>query len=165
MTYIKVPYKQVKAFDRYIKGKQFSENCKWALWMIFISACGSLQEGWNLWRPVSLHSQPKCQMNRICLMVALKGNRDNSVNIVTRLRTGCPGFDFQKGRGLFLFATASRTDLGPIQPPIMGTAAISPRVKRPGREADHSPPSSAEVKNAWSYTSTPPLRLLGVVLS
>jgi hypothetical protein len=22
-------------------------------------------------------------------------------------------------------------------------------------EADHSPPSSAEVKNAWSYTSTP----------
>jgi len=23
-----------------------------------------------------------------------------------------------------------------------------------GREADHSPPSSAEVKNAWSYTST-----------
>jgi hypothetical protein len=27
-------------------------------------------------------------------------------------------------------------------------------VKRPGREADHSPPSSAEVKNAWNYTST-----------
>jgi hypothetical protein len=23
------------------------------------------------------------------------------------------------------------------------------------REVDHSPPSSAEVKNAWSYTSTP----------
>jgi hypothetical protein len=29
-------------------------------------------------------------------------------------------------------------------------------VKRPGREADHSPPSRAEVKNAWSYTSIPP---------
>jgi hypothetical protein len=28
-------------------------------------------------------------------------------------------------------------------------------VKRPGSEADHSPPSSTEVKNAWSYTSTP----------
>jgi len=27
--------------------------------------------------------------------------------------------------------------------------------KRPRREADHSPPSSADVKNAWSYTSTP----------
>jgi hypothetical protein len=35
----------------------------------------------------------------------------------------------------------------------------------PGREADHSPPSSAEVKNAWSYTSTPAIRLNGVLLS
>jgi hypothetical protein len=33
--------------------------------------------------------------------------------------------------------------------------ALSPGVQRPGSEADHSPPSSAEVKNAWSYTSTP----------
>jgi hypothetical protein len=37
----------------------------------------------------------------------------------------------------------------------MGTWALSLGVKRPGREADHSPPSSAEVKNAWSYTSIP----------
>jgi hypothetical protein len=29
-----------------------------------------------------------------------------------------------------------------------------------GHEADHSPPSNSEVKNAWSYTSTPPIRLL-----
>jgi hypothetical protein len=28
-------------------------------------------------------------------------------------------------------------------------------VKRPEREADHSPPSSAEAKDAWSYTLTP----------
>jgi hypothetical protein len=32
-------------------------------------------------------------------------------------------------------------------------------------EADHSPPSSAEVKNAWSCTSTTSVCLLGVVLS
>jgi hypothetical protein len=37
----------------------------------------------------------------------------------------------------------------------MGTRGSFPRGKRPGREAEHSPPSSAEVKNAWSYTSTP----------
>jgi hypothetical protein len=43
--------------------------------------------------------------------------------------------------------------------------ALSLGLKRPGREADHSPPSSAEVKNAWSYTSTPPICLHGVVLS
>jgi hypothetical protein len=30
-----------------------------------------------------------------------------------------------------------------------------PGAKRPGCEDDHSPPSSAEVKNAWKYTSTP----------
>jgi hypothetical protein len=28
-------------------------------------------------------------------------------------------------------------------------------VKRPVREADHSPPVSAEVKKMWIYTSTP----------
>jgi hypothetical protein len=33
------------------------------------------------------------------------------------------------------------------------------------RGADHSPPSSAEVKNAWSYASTPPVLFHGVVLS
>jgi hypothetical protein len=38
-------------------------------------------------------------------------------------------------------------------------------LKRPGREADHSLPSGAEIKNALSYTSTPPIRLHGVVLS
>jgi len=31
---------------------------------------------------------------------------------------------------------------------------LIPAVKRPEREADHSPPFSAEIKNAWSYTST-----------
>jgi hypothetical protein len=37
---------------------------------------------------------------------------------------------------------------GPTQPPIQwAQGAISPEVKRPGREADHSPPSSAEFKN------------------
>jgi hypothetical protein len=46
-----------------------------------------------------------------------------------------------------LNTTASRTALGPTQPPIQWVpGALSLVVKRPGREADHSPPSSAEVK-------------------
>jgi hypothetical protein len=50
----------------------------------------------------------------------------------------------------------SRTALRPTQPPIQCVrGALSLGVKRPGRDADHSSPSSAEVKNAWSYTSTP----------
>jgi len=46
----------------------------------------------------------------------------------------------------------------------MGTGNFSPGLKRPGREADHSPPN-AEVKDVWLYTFTPPRRLHGVVLS
>lgn len=37
-----------------------------------------------------------------------------------------------------------------------------PGVKRQKREVDHSSPSGVEVKNEWNYTSTPPIRLLGV---
>jgi hypothetical protein len=45
-------------------------------------------------------------------------------------------------------------DLGPTQPPIQWVpGALSLGVKWPGREADHSPPSSVGVKNARSYTS------------
>jgi hypothetical protein len=57
--------------------------------------------------------------------------------------------------------TASRPTLGPTQPPtqwVLGDLTLG--VKRPGREADHSPPTSFEVKNAWSYTSTSPVRLM-----
>jgi hypothetical protein len=55
---------------------------------------------------------------------------------------------------------------GPTQPPLQWVpGALSLGVKRPECEADHSPPSSAEVKNVRSYTSTPPISLHGVVLS
>jgi hypothetical protein len=37
-------------------------------------------------------------------------------------------------------------------------------VGHPDHEADHSPPSSTKVKNAWSYTSAPPIHFHGVVL-
>jgi hypothetical protein len=42
---------------------------------------------------------------------------------------------------------------------------LFPGVKSPGREGDYSPLSSAEVKNVWSYISTPPIRLSRLVLS
>jgi hypothetical protein len=56
--------------------------------------------------------------------------------------------------------------LGSTQPPIQWVqGALSPGVKRPGREADHSTPASTEVKKIWLYTSTPPIRLNGSVLN
>jgi len=51
---------------------------------------------------------------------------------------------------------------------------LSPGVKQPGHEADHSYLSSAKVKNTWNYTSIPPyaftvfkyrICLYGLVLS
>jgi hypothetical protein len=65
-------------------------------------------------------------------------------------------FKSRQELGIFLLTTASRPVLEPTQPPIEWVpGALSLGVKRPGREADHSPSSSAEVKNAWIYTSTP----------
>jgi len=61
-------------------------------------------------------------------------------------------FDYRRGLGIFLFATASRPGLTPTDPLIQWV----PGIKRPRREADHSLQSSAEVKNAWIYTSTLP---------
>jgi hypothetical protein len=46
---------------------------------------------------------------------------------------------------------------GPTQPPIQWVLGVlSLEVQQPGREADRSPSSSVEVKNAWMYTSTHP---------
>jgi hypothetical protein len=81
------------------------------------------------------------------------------------LKLGVLEFDSWRELGILL-TTASRSALGPTQPPIRWVpGALSLGVKRPRREAYHSPPSSAEVTNAWSYTSTPSIRLHGVVLS
>jgi hypothetical protein len=56
-------------------------------------------------------------------------------------------FDPQQGLGIFLFTTVSRTALGPTHPPIQWVSgALSMGEKWLGHEADHSPPSSAEVK-------------------
>jgi hypothetical protein len=75
----------------------------------------------------------------------------SSVIIVTGLRTGEPRFHSRHGRDfVFVFATAFTNDMGHIQRGIHWVPAL----KWPGRETDHSPESGAEVRNAWSYTST-----------
>jgi len=57
--------------------------------------------------------------------------------------------------GIFLLATASRPSLGSTQPPIQGVPGVpTTGEKWPGRKADRSRPSTAEVRNSWSYTST-----------
>jgi hypothetical protein len=65
-----------------------------------------------------------------------------------------------------VFTTASRPALGPTQPPIQWLrGAFSLGVKRLEREGDHSPPSSAEVKEWVELYLNSPIRFHGVVLS
>jgi hypothetical protein len=54
---------------------------------------------------------------------------------------------FPAGTEILLIAITSGLAVGPTQLP----GALSLEC-----EADHSPPSRLEVKNAWRYTSTPP---------
>jgi hypothetical protein len=79
------------------------------------------------------------------------------------LRTEQPEFDSQQGQEIF--STPPRPDR--LQGPpslfiqwVPGT--LPPEVKRPGREAYNSPPSSAEVKNGEAIPSLP-ICLHGVV--
>jgi hypothetical protein len=48
---------------------------------------------------------------------------------------------------------------------LMGTGDSFPGVKRPGRDADHSPPASTEVKKNVHLYIYSPIRLHGVVLN
>jgi hypothetical protein len=79
---------------------------------------------------------------------------------------GVLGLDSRRGLGIFLFTTTSRTALVPTQPPIQRVPRVlSLEVKRPGREADRSPPSSAEVKECVELYLHFPVRLHDMVLS
>jgi len=79
--------------------------------------------------------------HKINIKYCTQQSRDSSVGIAMDY-----GFDSRRRLGIFLFTIASRTALKLIQPPIQWVPeTLSLGVKRPGREAAHSPPSSAEV--------------------
>jgi hypothetical protein len=67
--------------------------------------------------------------------------------------TSCSMFPYRDSQQvkIFLFSTASKLVMGPTQPPIQWV----PGVKRPGRAADRSPQSSAEVKNGVAIPGLP----------
>jgi hypothetical protein len=75
------------------------------------------------------------------------------------------GFDSWWELAIFLFTTASRTALGPAQPPIQWVpGALFMGVNQLGHEADHSSPSSAEVKEYVELYLHSPTCLHGMVL-
>jgi len=69
------------------------------------------------------------------------------------------GFRIPKEVRCFPFFKTAQTSLRAIQPPSQWLSGFNPGVNWLGHEADHSSPTSAEVKNQWSYASTPPIRL------
>jgi hypothetical protein len=78
-----------------------------------------------------------------------------TAHLATRPRVGIAtkesGFDSRQVQDTFLLYTAYLPALGTTQPPIQWV----PRVKRQGREADHSLPSSAEVLNSETIPALP----------
>jgi hypothetical protein len=82
-------------------------------------------------------------------------SRNSSVGIGTGCRLDCR--DSIPGRGKsFLSSVGSTTALGLAQSPIQCVhGSLSPWVKRPRCEADHSPPSSADVKNGGATSPLP----------
>jgi hypothetical protein len=91
-------------------------------------------------------------------------NRGSSVDIVTRLRAGRPGFVSWQGKEIFVFPVAFRPALRFIQPFIQWVPwVLSPGVKPEGHEADRSPLSNAKVSMELYLHS--PIWLLGIGLN
>jgi hypothetical protein len=79
---------------------------------------------------------------------------------------GLRRFETRQGAGNFSLHHRVQTVSGALPASYrMGTRGSFPGENRTGREAEHSPSSSAEVKNALRYSSTPPICLHGVMLS
>jgi hypothetical protein len=85
------------------------------------------------------------------------------VGIATRLQPGRSGFRTPGGKIYISVFKKSRPTLG-FHPASWfdGYWDSFPRIKRPERDIDHLPPSTADVKIEWSYASTPPICLHGV---
>jgi hypothetical protein len=93
----------------------------------------------------------------LCNVIFLVGSRDSAVGIATGYGLDGRGVRVRVPVGARIFFMSSRSVLGLAQPPVQWVpGALSQGVKRPEREADHSPSASAEVKKTWIYTSTPP---------
>jgi len=78
----------------------------------------------------------------IYLHIFTNQSQSSSDNIGTRLRAGRPGFDFRQRQGFFPIRHRVQTGSGAHPASYqMGTEGSLPELKRPGREADHSPPN------------------------
>ena len=92
-------------------------------------------------------------------VIIFGGGRDSAVCIATSYGLDGPGIESRWRRD---FPHPSRPALGPTQPPINGYR-VFPGVKRPRRGVDHPPHLAQRLKKAYSYASTLPLDLYGLL--
>jgi hypothetical protein len=83
---------------------------------------------------------------------------DCIVGIAPRLRAGSSG----RGKEFFSFSKLPHKPRDPPTPLLNGYWGSFPGIKPPEREFDYSPPSGADIRNEWSYTSSYPLCPQGV---
>jgi hypothetical protein len=115
--------------------------------------------------PLCLSPPHFCVVYAVCV---LSGSRDSSVGIATGY-----GLDDQGGGSSIpgrvnKFSLLHIVQTGPGVHPTsykMGTRGSFPGVKRQGREADQSSPTSAEVQENVDLYTHSPIRLHGVVLN
>jgi hypothetical protein len=91
-------------------------------------------------------------------------SHDSSVGTATFYGLDGRGTGFRVHAELRISASPYRPDrlCGPPKNPV-GTGGSFPGVKRPGRESDHSPPTTAEVEETLVCTSAPPISLQCIV--
>jgi hypothetical protein len=113
--------------------------------------------GANLPSPLSPYGKAKGKKDKAEVIPVLLGYRVDDRSSRVRFPAGAVNFFLhhrvQNGSGAH-----------PASYP-MGARALSLGVKRPGRETDHSPPSTDEVKEGVELYFHAPIRLHGVVLS
>jgi hypothetical protein len=107
-----------------------------------------------------IQSTPSPQFIQDIILSSTYNRRDRSVGIATSYGLDVRGVGVRVPVGSRIYLSPHRPDrraLGFTQPPIKWIpGALSPGIKRPGREADHSQTASADVKKTWIYMSTPP---------
>jgi hypothetical protein len=96
------------------------------------------------WNPGLLY-----ELSELRLLTSLIESRDSSVGIALGYGLDDRGSGVRYPAGAGNFSLSHRVQNGSGTHPVsypMRTRGSFPGVKRPGREADHSPPSSTEVK-------------------
>jgi hypothetical protein len=102
-------------------------------------------------------SQPFKTITEFIWLYMYLVSRDSVVGIATSYELDDRRVGVRVPVGPRIFSTSSKPALRSTQPPIQWVpGALLPGVKRQGRDADHSPPASAQVKKMWIYISTPP---------